>query len=176
MQELTLAVFGIDFPNENGTNRRSEAMMTPPGAPIDLVPEPKNKHDPNAIAVFSAQGAQLGYLSAERAPFVGLRIGRGEDVVAIFQGIDGGSAFVRVRFGGGTPTLPPPSDTPLAPPRLSRAARKSVPYDPHSFQPDEDGDVLLRNHAIGKLARQMETSDAARPICRGSDHWGAARA
>jgi hypothetical protein len=25
-------------------------MMTPPGASIKLVPEPKNKHDPNAIA------------------------------------------------------------------------------------------------------------------------------
>jgi hypothetical protein len=49
MQELTLAVVGIDFPNENGSNRRSDAMMTPPGAPIGLVPEPKNKHDPNAI-------------------------------------------------------------------------------------------------------------------------------
>ena len=139
MQELTLAVVGIDFPNENGTNRRSEAMMTPPGAPIDLVPEPKNKHDPNAIAVFSAQGVQLGYVSAERAPFVGLRIGRGEDVAAIFQGIDGGSAFIRVRFGGGAPTLPPPSDKPLVPPRLPRPARKSEPYHPHSFQPDEDG-------------------------------------
>lgn len=130
MQELTLAVVGIDFPNENGTNRRSEAMMTSPGAAVDLVPEPKNKHDPNAIAVFSPQGVQLGYVSAERAPFVGLRIGRGEDVVAIFQGIDAGSAFIRVRFGGGAPTLPP---------RLPRPVRKSGPYDPHSFQPDGDG-------------------------------------
>jgi hypothetical protein len=42
MQELTLTVVGIDFPNENGTNRRSEAMMTPPGAPIELVrPNPR---------------------------------------------------------------------------------------------------------------------------------------
>ncbi|WP_404365847.1 hypothetical protein AB5I39_09700 [Sphingomonas sp. MMS24-J45] len=40
----------------------------------------------------------------------------------------------------------------------------------HSF------DVLPRIHAIGKLARQMETSDAARPIYRGSDHRRAARA
>lgn len=37
-------------------------------------------------------------------------------------------------------------------------------------------DVLPRIHAIGKLARQMETSDAARPIYRGSDHRRAARA
>lgn len=38
------------------------------------------------------------------------------------------------------------------------------------------GDVLPRNHAIGTLARQLETRDAAKPICRGSDHWGAAGA
>lgn len=139
MQELTLAVVGIDFPNADGSNRRSEAMMTPPGAPIELVPEPKNKHDPNAIAVFSPSGVQLGYVNAERAPYVGLRVGRGEDVVAIFQGIDGGSAFIRVRFGGGVPALPPASEKPPAPPRPPRPARRSEPFDPHSFQPDDDG-------------------------------------
>lgn len=138
MQELTLAVVGIDCPNENGSNRRSEAMMTPPGAPIELIPEPKNKHDPNAIGVFSPNGLQIGYVNAERAHYVGLRMGRGEDVVAIFQGINGGSAFIRVRFGGGMPTLPPPSDKPPAPPRPPQPAR-SEPFDPHSFQPDEDG-------------------------------------
>ena len=37
-------------------------------------------------------------------------------------------------------------------------------------------DLLPRFRAIGKLARQMETSDAAKPIYRGSDHWRAARA
>jgi hypothetical protein len=37
-------------------------------------------------------------------------------------------------------------------------------------------DLLARIHAIGKLARQMETSDAARPIYRGTDYWRAARA
>jgi len=139
MQELTLAVVGIDFPNENGSNRRSEAMMTPLGASIELVPEPKNKHDPNAIAVISPNGVQIGYVNAERAPYVGLRIGRGEDVVAIFQGIDGGSAFIRVRFGGGAPTLPSVTDRPQVTPRPPRQVRRSEPYDPHSFQPDEDG-------------------------------------
>jgi hypothetical protein len=53
-----------------------------------------------AVAVFSPQRVQIGYVNAERAPYVGLRMGRGEDVAAIFQGIDGGSAFIRARFGG----------------------------------------------------------------------------
>lgn len=109
--------------------------MTLPGAPIELVPEPKNKHDSNAVAVFSSQGVQLGYLNAERAPYIGGRMSRGEDVVAIFQGMDGGSAFVRVRFGGGAPTLPQAS----APARAQRSKRGAEPHDPHDFYPDEEG-------------------------------------
>ncbi|WP_267397250.1 MULTISPECIES: HIRAN domain-containing protein [unclassified Sphingomonas] len=80
MQELTLAVVGIDFPNADGGNRLSEALMTMPGEPIELLPEPKNKHDSNAIAVISPRGVQLGYINAERAPYINSRMSRGEDV------------------------------------------------------------------------------------------------
>lgn len=140
MQELTLAVVGLDFPNADGSNRRSEAMMTLPGDPVELVPEPKNRHDGNAIAVVGPRGVQIGYLNAERAPYVGGRMSRGEDVAAIFQGIDGAAAFVRVRFGGGMPTLPSPPAQPAArPPAPPRPPRGSEPYDPHAFYPDEDG-------------------------------------
>ncbi len=138
MQELTLAVVGIDFPNADGSNRRSEAMMTLPGEPVELIPDPKNKHDSNAIAVVSPRGIQLGYLNAERAPYIGGRMSRGEDVIAIFQGINGGSAFIRVRFGGEPPTLPPsPAEASLA--RAPRPPRRSEPYDPHAFYPDDEG-------------------------------------
>ncbi|WP_293873224.1 HIRAN domain-containing protein [Sphingomonas sp. UBA978] len=139
MQELTLAVVGIDFPNADGSNRRSEAMMTLPGEPVELIPEPKNKHDSNAIAVMSPRGVQLGYINAERAPYIGGRMARGEDAEAIFQGLDGGSAFIRVRFGGGAPTLPSVSDTPATSAPTPRPVRRSEPYDPHAFYPDEDG-------------------------------------
>lgn len=139
MQELTLAVVGIDFPNADGSNRRSEAMMTLPGEPVELLPEPKNKYDSNAIAVVSPRGIQLGYINAERAPYIGGRMSRGEDVEAIFQGLDGASAFIRVRFGGGVPTLPVPLDKPPALPRPSRPPRRSGAYDPHAFYPDEEG-------------------------------------
>jgi hypothetical protein len=134
MQELTLAVVGVDFPNADGSNRRSEAMMTLPGEPVELVPEPKNKHDSNAIAVVSPRGVQIGYLSAERAPYIGGRMSRGEDAVAIFQGVDGGSAFVRVRFGGGPPRLPPASSASSSP-----SGRVSQPHDPDGFYPDGEG-------------------------------------
>jgi hypothetical protein len=132
MQEFTLAVVGIDFPNVNGSNRRSEAMMTLPGEPVVLVPEPKNRHDRNAVAVISPRGVQIGYVNAERAPYIASRMKRGEDVAAIFQGLDGGSAFIRVRFGGGAPTLPPASEVRLSPPR------RSEPDDPDAFYPDEE--------------------------------------
>ena len=42
--------------------------------------------------------------------------------------------------------------------------------------PEGQSDLLPGNYAIGRLARQMETSYAARPFYRGSDHWRAARA
>jgi hypothetical protein len=134
MRELTLAVVGIDFPNADGSNRRSEAMMTLPGTPVSLVPEPRNSHDANAVAVIGSRGVQIGYLSAERAPYVGGRLRRGEAVTAIFQGMDRGAAFIRVRFGGGIPTLPP-SDRPSGP----TGSFDRAPDDPPPFYPDEDG-------------------------------------
>jgi len=131
MPELTLVVVGIDFPNADGSNRRSEAMMTLPGEPVTLRPEPRNRHDPHAIAVVSPHGVQIGYISAERAPYVGGRLRHGDVATAIFQGIDRHVAYIRVRFGEGIPTLPPtgPSDSVL----------RHDPDDPPPFYPDEDG-------------------------------------
>ena len=108
MNELTLVVVGIDFPNRDkaGTNRRSELLMTMPGEPVELRPEPRNRHDEHAVGVWSARGIQIGYLSAERAPWIGRRLRAGEEAVAVFQGLSGSTAAIRVRFGGGAPTLP----------------------------------------------------------------------
>lgn len=139
IQELTLAVVGIDFLNADGSNRRSEAMITLPGETVELIPEPRNKHDSNAIAVVSPRGVQIGYLSAERAPYVRGRMSRGDDVVAIFQGIDGGAAFIRVRFDGATPTLPTSAEDSAASCDLTRSSRSHGHYDPDAFYPDEDG-------------------------------------
>lgn len=137
MQEMSLVVVGIDYPNGDGSNRRSEAMMTLPGEPVALLPDPKNKHDNNAIAVVSPRGVQIGYLSAERAPYIGGRMSRGEDLAAIFQGVDGGAAFIRVRFGGGAPTLPTAAKD--VSPALARQPRQADLLDPHAFYPDDEG-------------------------------------
>lgn len=104
MLELSLAVVGIDYPNADKSNRRMELLYCRPGDPMELRPEPKNEHDPHAIAVFSQRGIQVGYLTAERAPWIGARMGEGFE--AVFQDLDTTAAYIRVRFGGGSPILP----------------------------------------------------------------------
>lgn len=107
-RELSLAVVGIDYANADKakSNRRFELLQCEPGDPVELRREPKNAHDPHAVAVFSERGIQVGYLTAERAPWIGGKIAAGEETVAIFQGLAGGAATIRIRFGGGEPTLP----------------------------------------------------------------------
>lgn len=114
--ELSLSVVGLDFPhaNKSESNRRFEMALCAPGEQIHLVPERRNPADRNAVAVFSARAIQLGYLTAKRAPWTSRRIGEGEEYAAIFQAGTSYAAIVRVRFGGGAPTLPPLATTPAA--------------------------------------------------------------
>lgn len=78
-----------------------------PGEPIELRPEPKNPADPHAVAIYSARGIQLGYLTAERAPRIGAMIRQGREVAAIFQEQTEFGGAIRVAFDGDLPTLPP---------------------------------------------------------------------
>ncbi|WP_238303066.1 HIRAN domain-containing protein [Sphingomonas phyllosphaerae] len=128
---MTLAIVGIDHINDDKarTNRRSELMLLPPGADMELRLEPRNRADPNAIAVHSPSGLQVGYLSAERAPWIGAKIRNGEILTAIFQGLDGRAGYLRVAIGGGKPTLP------------ANAAAPAIEKldDESGFWPDPDG-------------------------------------
>ncbi|MES3152931.1 HIRAN domain-containing protein [Sphingomonas faeni] len=141
MDELTTSIVGIDFPNEDKSksNRRMECMLCAPGELVELRLEPTNPFDSNAVAVWSDRGVQLGYVSAERAPLIGKRM-KEDEVAAVFQAMHGNGAYIRIRFGGGLPTLPDPvPDVPKpAPPRQMRPAQRPV-YDPHAFYPDEEG-------------------------------------
>jgi hypothetical protein len=114
-------------------------MLCTPGDPVELRPEPKNPFDANAVAIWSERGVQLGYVSAERAALIGKRMGQ-DEVNAVFQGMHGDGAYIRIRFGGGLPTLPDPVPDvpPPAQPRPMRPAVRPV-YDPHAFYPDEEG-------------------------------------
>lgn len=132
--ELTLAVVGIIYQNPDKTNRGAELVKCAVGEPIELRPEPTNEHDRNAVAVFSARGIQIGYLTRTAAPNVGELLAAGEPVEAIFQGLDVSAAYIRVRFGGGAPTIP-----------VSQGGEHFVETDPwwagggDGFVPDPEG-------------------------------------
>jgi hypothetical protein len=131
MVELSLAVVGIDYLNADRSNRRMELLYCRPGDPVQLRPEPKNKHDPHAVAVFSERGIQVGYLSSERAPLIGARIRNGELLEVIFQDLDISVTYIRARFGGGSPTLPAT--------RADHFASDGHDSDGDPFPPDPDG-------------------------------------
>jgi len=135
-RELSLAVVGIDFPNTDRrkTDRRFEMLLCAPGDPVMLVLEPKNPHDEHAVAVYSSRGIQLGYLKSERAVFVGAKIRAGEPYEVVFQEAAPQIGVIRIRFGGGAPTLPPPRE------RQKGVDIIETPHHDHSgFYPDPDG-------------------------------------
>lgn len=107
-RELSLAIVGLAYPNADASksNRRFEAALCAPGEPVTLVAEPRNPHDCFAVAAFSPRGIQLGYVTAERAPWIGGLLKHGCE--AVFQLIEDHAVIVRARFGGGAPTLPRP--------------------------------------------------------------------
>lgn len=109
MRELTLPIVGINHPNADKakTNRRSELMLLGVASPLELRLEPDNPHDPRAIGVWSPSGIQVGYVGAERAQWLGGKIRDGEEVQVILQGVATHVGWMRVRIGGGAPTLPP---------------------------------------------------------------------
>lgn len=104
--ELSLAVVGLDHPNPDRSNRRFEMALCLRGEPVHFVPEPKNRADPRAIAVVSARGIQLGYLTAERCGLIGGWLAAGVKHEAVFQEPGRYAAVIRARFGGGQMTLP----------------------------------------------------------------------
>ncbi|WP_157218379.1 HIRAN domain-containing protein [Flavisphingomonas formosensis] len=106
-RQLSLAVVGADHPNRDKSNRRFEILLCLPGEPVRLMPEPRNPVDPHAMAVFSARGIQIGYLTAERAPWIGGMVRNGREIRAIFQQATAGGAIIRAAFDGLEPVLPP---------------------------------------------------------------------
>ncbi|AHE52606.1 HIRAN domain-containing protein [Sphingomonas sanxanigenens] len=106
-RELSLAVVGAQYPNKRGPTRAFGIAMCRPGDPIELRPEPKNPADERAVAVFTADNIQIGYITAERAPYIGGIIKAGREVRTIFQAPTQWGAIVRCAFDGAAPRLPP---------------------------------------------------------------------
>ena len=123
MQQFSLAVVGLPYPNKRGVSRRFEAEACAPGEPFELRPEPENKHDRWAVAAYSARGVKVGYVTAEKAAWIGGMIRDGREIAAVFQGVRTNTAWLRVAFDGEVPIIPE-----------QRAA--SAPPDESGFWPD----------------------------------------
>lgn len=111
--DFSLPAVGEWFDNEDGTSRQAELAICRPGEQVRLVREPKNPHDPRAVAILSARGIRVGYLKRDRAIWIGSKIDRGYDVRAIVERIKGaalpGSTLglvMRVSMDGNDPELP----------------------------------------------------------------------
>lgn len=113
----SLAVVGADFPNKNnkGPTRRFEIAVCVPGEPVRLEREPKNEADPQAVAVFSVRGVQLGYLRAEQAPWIGGMILNGREVRTVFQRSAAFGCWIRAAFDGAEPSIEGLTDLPAEP-------------------------------------------------------------
>ena len=134
-RDLSLAVVGIAFPNRDGSNRQFEVAMCTPGEPVTLLPEPTNKADPAAIAVLSARGIQIGYLTADRCVWIGGKLRQGQEIRAIFQQGSPSGAVIRANLDGEDPALPP---APAVRPELAGRRGGEAQADPDSgFWPDE---------------------------------------
>ncbi|WP_416464007.1 HIRAN domain-containing protein [Sphingomonas sp. VDB2] len=113
MPQLSLVIVGADHPNKDRSNRRSEILWSEPGEEVSLIPEPKNPVDPQAVAVFSARGVQIGYVKSFQAQLIRTYIGRRRITAAIFQGLHKEGAIIRLGLDGEAPTLPePPPESP----------------------------------------------------------------
>ena len=128
---ISLLIKGVQHLNADGSNRLFEIMTCVPGEPVELRLEPKNKHDPLAIAIFSPRNAQLGYVSAERCGRIGQLIRQGREVQAIFQGTAGAGSWIRVAFDGEAPTVPPVVTAPVH-------SEPGMPIVVPDFYPDEE--------------------------------------
>lgn len=110
--ELTIACVGARHPNEKRKgqptgSREMEIRFAERGDPVELRPEPENKHDQNAIAVYSMQGVQMGYVAAERTILIRRAWEETRTVIAIFQERTAWGAWLRVSMDGNIPSLPP---------------------------------------------------------------------
>ena len=126
LPSMSLEVVGARHPNRDGSNRQFEILLCKPGDPVELRPEPKNKHDERAIAVFSERNVQLGYLTAERCGRIGQIMRDGHEVISVFQGQSTRCAWIRVAFDGEQPVV------------KDELSARPVPATTHGLDPEPD--------------------------------------
>lgn len=93
----TIHVVGESYRNTDGRSRQAILRNTSPGEAVQLVREPHNKHDPDAIAVH-VRGGQVGYVGSDYLGWLTPLLDAGKEVQARVHGIRGGSGD-RPSFG-----------------------------------------------------------------------------
>jgi hypothetical protein len=78
-------IVGVSHRNRDGTLRRPAIKRCEMLDELDLIAEPDNEFDKNAIGIFSLEGKQLGYLEARLAGEVSRGILRGSEYTALFR-------------------------------------------------------------------------------------------
>lgn len=129
--ELSIACVGARYanPRRKGQptgNREMEIMFAHHGDPVILMPEPTNQQDQNAVAVYSKDGVQMGYVSADRTIIIREALKAERTVHALFQQRTPWGAWIRVGIDR-EPTLPPEA-----------APTPPVPQQVADFYPDDD--------------------------------------
>lgn len=81
-QEIYVA--GINRTGLSGIPRQTLLGNCRRGEPIYLVRQPDNPHDENAVLLYRADGADIGYLPAETAAEIAPRLDAGSPVTATF--------------------------------------------------------------------------------------------
>ena len=92
-------IAGLRYRGPDGINRGKYCLRLRAGDPLDLIPEPENKYDPDAIAV-KHSGCHLGYVPS-RHHWVAEAIGEGHRLLcAVARMETEGWLFRRVSFVG----------------------------------------------------------------------------
>ncbi len=99
--EAKTSVAGVTFSNsgDNTENRQDiirslvSGGLLDKGQSLDLVPEPDNPKDPNAIRVIGPDGRQIGNIPKEIAVILSSRIRNGENYHAVVLKVKGGNGF-----------------------------------------------------------------------------------
>lgn len=123
MRALTVPIRGATHPNNRGPSRTFGINLLRPGDPVELRPEPSNKHDGNAIAIYEAGGIKLGYVPADKCQWLHSTMARGVELFAIFQAPSEHGGFIRIGFDH-VPALPQPE------PALTDRFDEDFPPDP----------------------------------------------
>lgn len=103
LQPRSCAVAGINHLNLGGVHRQDVITDCRTGEPVFLVRLKEQTPDPNAIAVFRADGRDIGFLPREIAAELAPRLDQGSPILAKIEAIepftaDSGSELLGVRL------------------------------------------------------------------------------